>query len=168
LAYVDAQPGAAAAGATLNVNTDQAGSGLLGFALALSGGSHFGGGSNELVKVKFQASLSATNSLELSFVDDVIYREVSDITANELTADYVNGTIVVNPLPALRIWAGDQGIGLAWPSWATNFVLQENSADLASSANWTKVTATTSTTNNETSVTVPINAATKFYRLLKQ
>src|ERR1044071_4731443 len=167
LAYVDAQPGAAAAGATLNVNTDQAGSGLLGFALALSGGSHFGGGSNELVKVKFQASLSSTNSLALSFVDDVIYREVSDITANELTADYVNGTIVVNPLPALRIWADDQGIGLAWPSWATNFVLQENATDLASPGSWTNVPVSTITTNNEKLVIVPIDRTARFYRLQK-
>ena len=89
---------------------------------------------NELVKLTFQASVSASNNLSLAFDDEPVYREVSDNAANELTSDYVSGTIVVNPVPSLRIWAADQGIGLAWPSWATNFVLQQTLTDFTSQA----------------------------------
>ena len=149
------------------MNTDEASSGRLGLALALSSGHNFAAGLNELVKLTFQASVSATNNTSLAFADEPIYREVSDSAANELTSDYVSGTIVVNPLPSLRIWASDQGIGLAWPSWATNFVLQQTTTDFSAPGDWTNVAASTSTTNNETSVTLPMSGATKFYRLYK-
>jgi len=122
---------------------------------------------NELVKLTFQASVSAPNSLSLAFADEPIYREVSDSAANALTADYVSGTIVVNPLPSLRIWAAAQGIGLAWPSWATNFILQQADGG-AGSMNWTNVSVSTTITNNESLVIVPTESSTRFYRLLKQ
>ena len=56
---------------------------------------------------------------------------------------------------------------LAWPAWATNFVLQQTDAGVAS-RNWTNVTGTVGVTNNEAGMTVPINGETRFYRLFKQ
>src|SRR5439155_14116345 len=165
--YTGASLGSGAGGAVLNVNTDQASTGRVGFALALGSGANFAPGSEELVKVTFQVAASATGSVSLFFADDPIYREISDPGANALSADYLGTAITVNPVPSLSITQTGQDLTLSWPSWATNYVLQQSDGGLSSAANWTNSSATVTTTTNASSVYVPIEASTRFYRLLR-
>jgi hypothetical protein len=161
LNYVGASLGNAAGGAVLNVNTDQTGAGRVGFALAVSSGKNLPSGLDELINVTFRASDAGTSNGSVAFSDDVIEREISDAAANTLTADYFNGTITVHPLPSLRINQVGQNISLSWPSWATNFVLQQ--AEVPSS--WTTLSVTPVIVNDENILTAPIRSGTKFYRL---
>jgi hypothetical protein len=167
VSYTGASLGSGASGALMNVNTDEASAGRVGFALALGSGASFAAGSDELVKVTFQASVANAGSVSMSFADDPIYREISDPGANVLTANYLGTTITINAVPSLSISQGDQGVTLTWPSWATNFVLQQRDGDI-SAVDWTNSSATVTTTGNQSSTTVPIEASTRFYRLLKQ
>jgi hypothetical protein len=168
LSYNGATLGSGASGATLNVNTSEAGSGRVGFALALGSGAYFAAGADELVKVTFQASVSTNGNASIGFADDPIYREISDPSANVLTADYLGTTITVNPVPLMTISQSVQGIILAWPSWASNYALQQSDGSVNSPANWTNSSATVTTTGNQSSATVPIESTSRFYRLLKQ
>jgi hypothetical protein len=85
-----------------------------------------------------------------------------------LTADYLGTAITINPVPLLTISQTDQGITLTWPSWATNFVLQQCDGAPNTPANWTTSSASVTTTTDQSSVTVPVETTTRFYRLLKQ
>jgi len=167
LTYTGVALGNAATGAVLNVNTDNMAAGRVGFALALPSGAHFAAGLDELLKVSFKASISATGTLSVGFGDLPIYREISDPTAHVLPSDYVNGTITITPLPSLTIVRAIPNVTLSWPTWASNFVLQENGSSLNSSGSWSNVTATVGTNNQQNEVTLPISGATRFYRLNK-
>lgn len=166
VSFVSAALGSAAGGATLNLNTSQLASGRLGIAMALSTGSHFAAGLDELVKVTFQAAPTASGNFPVGFGDQLIYREVSDPSANALIADYVSGTITINPLPTIKILSAGQNVTLSWPAWATNFVLQQTDTGLAP-GHWSNTSLTIGNTNNESFVTVPLNAGPRFYRLFK-
>jgi hypothetical protein len=167
LSYAGVTLGSAAAGAFLNVNTNYLTSGQLGFALVLPTGSHFASGLGEVLQVTFQALVSESRSVSVGFSDAPVDREISDPTANALPSDYLAGTVTINPLPVLKIVRTGPEVFLSWPGWATNFILQESS-NPATSESWQNVSATTTTTNNQTGVFLPVSGSTKFYRLLKQ
>jgi hypothetical protein len=99
LTYLGTSPGADAAGATLLVNSSQAASGRLGYALALGTGSTFATGIRELIRASFKASASTTGTVSAAFADQPVPRAVSDASANVLPASYTNGTISVTPRP---------------------------------------------------------------------
>jgi len=168
VSYTGATLGNAANGAALNINSDNLPAGRVGFALALPSGTHFAAGMNELLKITFRPSISETGGISVGFGDVPISREISDATARVLSSDYLPATITINPLPSLTILKVGQNASLTWPGWATNFVLQENGADLNSSVAWANVNATVTNIHSQIGVTVPIGGATKFYRLLKQ
>jgi hypothetical protein len=168
LSYTGATRGSAAANSALNVNTDNLSVGRVGFALALPSGTHFPTGAVELLKVTFKPAISVTNPISVSFGDIPITREISDPTAHVLPSGYLAGTISITPLPWLSILrAGSSNVALSWPSWASNFVLQENGAGLNSTGSWSTVTGTVDTTNQQSTITLPVNGTTKFYRLMK-
>jgi hypothetical protein len=163
LIYTGASLGTAS-GATLNVNTDQLSAGRLGLALALAPGNTFAAGTEELVKVNFRAAASPGN-YSVGFGDQPVAREVSDSLASTLAADYISGSVVINPLPTLRVVRSDQAIVLAWPSWATDFVLQQADGPPSAFMEWTSVQAAVKSSNGESVVTLPLDALSKFYRL---
>jgi hypothetical protein len=167
LTYTGVALGTAANGAALNVNTNNLSAGQVGFALALPSGTHFAAGLDELLKVSFKTSISATGTLSVGFGDLPIYREISDPTAHVLPSDYLNGAIIITPLPSLTIVRATPNVTLSWPVWASNFVLQQNGSGLNSSGSWSNVTATVSTNNQQNEVTLPISGPTRFYRLRK-
>jgi hypothetical protein len=168
LIYTGVSLGSAVGGALYNVNTDEIASGHLGLTLAVASGTNLPPGLDELFKVSFKGTLSATGNVFLTFTDDPIYREISDPAANVLTADYLGGTLTINPLPSLRISLGGQGINLAWEGWATNFVLQEADAQTLPSLNWTNPPVSGGIVNGQNVFTLPLGAGAKFYRLLQQ
>src|SRR5262249_34742748 len=157
----------AASSATWNVNTNQIASGRIGFALALPSGTNFLSGLYELLKVKFGAASPASGNVSIGFGDQVILREVSDPSATALATVYAGGTLSVNPQPSLRIALSNQTVMLAWPAWATNYVLQQIEGSLVS-VGWTGVSGTPGTTNGESVISLPMDSSSKYYRLLKQ
>ncbi|HQR36614.1 MAG TPA: NF038122 family metalloprotease [Blastocatellia bacterium] len=85
-----------AAGATLNANTGQVGSGRLGIALSLPSGQKFNAGTRQIVVVTFAiAAGAAGSSTPVGFADQPITREVSDTNARALPASYTPGAVAV-------------------------------------------------------------------------
>jgi hypothetical protein len=82
-----------------------------------------------------------------------------------LPTSYVNGSITVNAPPSLSITRADQAVILSWPLWATNFVLESFGAPLTPSVVWTNVPASVTSTPTNQTVTLPLDAGPKFYRL---
>ncbi len=115
-------PGNGAAGAMLNVNPAQVANGRLGVALALSTGQTFAAGTRQLIVVTFTvAGNAAAGSSPITFGDQPIAREISDVTANTLTSAFTAGAVTVqqpNPVPVLNslnpasATAGSSGITL--------------------------------------------------------
>jgi len=165
LSYTGAGLGSGASGATLNVNASQAGSGRLGFALALPTGSSFAAGTQELVKVTLRASTDTAGATLISLVDQPVPRDVSDPVASELSATYLNATVTVNPVPTLSIARSGTNVALSWPPWATNFNLQEAVGALRPANSWTNLPVTVLASNGQNVVTLPISRTNTFYRL---
>lgn len=167
LTFVGATLGNSAAGATLNVNTNQAASGKLGFALALGAGSKFSVGAHELIRVNFKAASTAPASVAASFIDQPVSRQVADVSAAVLSSSFANASIVIHSPPGLSVLNSHGSVTLTWPAWATNFVLQETSSEINSNS-WNSLSATPSTNaNGEATVDLPIDNTRKFYRLFK-
>jgi hypothetical protein len=160
--------GSGAAIATVDVNTSQAYAGRLGFVLALSSGSSFSPGIHELVKVAFRAAPSASGASLATLGDQLVPREVSDANANPLLATYFDGTITINPPPSLNISRSGPNITLAWPLWATNFVLQQTAELPASLPDWTNLPLIPTITNNQNTIILPLDDSGHFYRLQQQ
>jgi hypothetical protein len=167
LGYVVASVGADAPGATLDINTNQAGTGKAAFLLALPIGSSFTAGTKEILKLNLGTVPSAAGMYPVALTDQPVVRQVVDAAAALLTATYQNGSVTVNPPPSLTAMRSQQNINLSWPLWATNFVLQEADGTLMPSLTWSNVPAAFSVTNNAAVVTLPISGTTKFYRLQK-
>jgi hypothetical protein len=167
LSYAGASLGNGGSGATLNVNASQISSGRLGFVLALSSGKTFAAGANELVKVSLRAPAAAVGSYIIGFSDEPVLSETSDSAASELASDYVSGTIIIDPLPSLRITQDLQNVTLVWPLSATNYVLQQADNASASAEGWTGVTVDSRTNGTDKAVSLPIEGAAKFYRLYR-
>lgn len=95
--------GSGSAGAALNSNSGQAASGRLGIAVALPTGQTFAAGARQLVIVNFTvAANAAIGPTQITFGDQPVPREVSDASANTLTATYSPAAINVvqpNPIP---------------------------------------------------------------------
>jgi hypothetical protein len=163
--YVGTSAGTDAAGATLLVNSSQAASGHLGYALALGTGNTFLTGARELIRVTFKASSTASGTVATAFADQPVPRAISDALADVVPASYSSGTIAVDPPPRLDIARSGQSLFLSWPLWATNFTLQEAQGTLPISGKWTNPPVTISITNNQRLVVLPVGATTKYYRL---
>jgi len=165
--YNSANLGTGDARATMDVNASQTSSGKLAVVLALPIGTTFPLGAEEVVRVNLSPASSALGTFTLALTDQPVVRQVVDPTATPLTASYINGSVVVNPLPTLSIARAQADIALSWPLWATNFRLQEATGPLLPSLNWTNVPVTFVISNSEAVVTQPLSATTKFYRLRK-
>ncbi|MBI3869137.1 MAG: hypothetical protein HY299_11475 [Verrucomicrobia bacterium] len=77
----------------VNINTNAAETGSMGLALILSEGRTFPAGTNVLALLHFRAAPSLSNQIAtLEFVDEPIVREVVDVLANPLPANFVEGT----------------------------------------------------------------------------
>jgi len=164
-AFVDVAPGAHLTGAALNVNATQAGTGRLGFALALATGQSFAPGTNNLLKVAFKALPGVVGAFQPAFGDVPVPRQTSDLAAAELPTGFlVEPGTPVTP-PSLRIWISDQYVNLAWPLWASNYSLQEAVGDVSPTAQWTNSASVPVPVEGENLVTVPPTAAPRFYRL---
>ncbi|MGH9842280.1 MAG: IPT/TIG domain-containing protein, partial [Blastocatellia bacterium] len=96
LGFVSASVGSGLDGAALNVNANQAANGRLGVALALPAGQKMRAGKQTIVTLRFNAlsSSNATTAL-LSFGDQPIRRQLSDVNAVEIAASYSDGSVTI-------------------------------------------------------------------------
>ncbi|HEY5915529.1 MAG TPA: FG-GAP-like repeat-containing protein [Verrucomicrobiae bacterium] len=162
LQFSSATLGAGAAGAVLNVNSLEAASGALGLALALPTGAVFPAGQRQIVSVIFAAKPAATGPIPIAFADAPVFRAVSDAAANELAADYITGTVTVNPPPSLSINLSGNQILLSWPAWASDFGLQTSVDGMAG---WVNLPAAPQTNGSALVVAQPIADQNTFFRL---
>jgi len=97
--------GSGATGAAPNFNPTQAGSGRLGIALAYPSNGTFTAGTQQLVSISFAvASTAPEGPTPITFGDQPIVSQISNVTADELTAIYTPGAVTVaqpNPSPTL-------------------------------------------------------------------
>jgi hypothetical protein len=166
--FLNASRGSAAAVAMFNVNTNDVASGRVGFALALSPGQTFGTGTKEILKLSVQVAASAATGPSLfTFTDVPVTKVVSDTTAIAVDATFTQGVVdVSSSIPALRISRLSDQVVLAWPDWATNYVLQV-SGNAGTNLNWTNSAASSTLTNSQCAVTLPASANAEFYRLIQ-
>jgi hypothetical protein len=164
--FTGAALGSGAPGASMNVNSSQAQNGVVGIALEMPFGQAFAAGIEECVRLNFvPTSYSATTS-NLAFTDTPIIREVSDVTANALSASYVDNTLSIGGL-VLSLTIAQVGSGnviLSWPANATGYGL-ESVSDLT--AAWSPVSANIVTNGANVFLTQPANTNQVYFRLHK-
>jgi hypothetical protein len=168
VSYTSATLGSDAANATMVINAIQATNGQLGLIMELPTGTSFSPGTRQVLKVNFQAVTTASVDSAVSLTDLPVRREVSDTNALPVVATYSNGLISVNPKPALAIAHSGQNINMSWPTWATNYTLQQGLSNVLPSNTWSNLTASPVLTNNAFSVTIPVSGSVQFYRLQHQ
>jgi hypothetical protein len=159
-------PAQDSAAATVQINTNQASAGRVGLVLALPTGSTFAARTQHIAKLTFLPISTNTVSSSIGFGDAPVPREVSDPGATALLADYANGTLSLNPRPALTILQVGQNISLSWPSWATNYVLEGSDA-AATSGNWNIANVSVTVTSGTLTTTVPPSGQARYYRLYR-
>ncbi|MEI2725306.1 MAG: cohesin domain-containing protein [Verrucomicrobiota bacterium] len=165
LHYVGVVKGSAAAAATLNTNTIDAAAGKVGIVMTLPAGNTFVAGSQEIVRVTFSAQTSVPGNYPVVLGDQPVWRAVSDATAEELTASYVNNQVVVHASPALAIAPAGTNVILSWPSWAGDFTLQAADTLSGAATNWSNPAWVVQTNGATVSATAPASALTRFFRL---
>jgi uncharacterized protein (TIGR03437 family) len=96
LQFISASVGRDATGATLNVNSSQAGPGRIGMVLALPTGQSLAAGARQIVVLNF--ALAANGNVAtttLSFGDQPVAREIADANAHVVAANFNNGSITL-------------------------------------------------------------------------
>ncbi|MGZ4963234.1 MAG: immunoglobulin domain-containing protein, partial [Limisphaerales bacterium] len=156
--------GNGASGASLNINAVQASNGTVGVALELPFGHSFAAGTQEVVRLSFVPVVYSPGSSNLTFTDSPVIREISDITANSLSANYVNSSLATTGLlPTLAIHQDGAGnVTLSWTASADGYGL-ESVSDLAT--NWQPVAASFVTNGANVFVTQPAATNQLYFRL---
>ena len=97
--------GSGGTGATPNFNLTQADSGRVGIALAFGAGGAFTAGAQQVASISFSVAATApAGPTPITFGDQPIVSEISDVSANPLMAAYAPGAVTVarpNPSPML-------------------------------------------------------------------
>jgi hypothetical protein len=163
LAFLGATLGAGAGGAMLEVNTNQVSSGNLGLAVALLPGSALAYGTQPIVQLSF-LSIGYSNTLNLSFGDVPVPRQVADTNAAVLPVSFQNGLLAVagSSWPLLSVSRSGTNALLSWPASASGFAVQST---VSLGQNWTNVAASLATNSGMISTSVPISATQAYYRL---
>ncbi len=160
---LSASLGSGASGAVMDVNTNQAASGSLGIALALTPGNNFAAGVQQLVQLSFTSLLYASN-VAFAFGDAPVVRQVADTNASILPVSFENATIPVagSVWPTLGISQAGSNVVLSWPLAAAPLGLQEAPS---LGGNWSNVVATPATVGANLVLTSSISTNTEFFRL---
>ncbi|MBX3279172.1 MAG: VWA domain-containing protein [Acidobacteria bacterium] len=120
--YVDAASGSDTTNATININSTQADAGRIGLLLALQPGQSFSAGTRRIAVITFTATAGgAGSSTAISFADQPVFREVSDVAANALPANYTSGSVTLGRSVATVSAANFVGGNIADESIAAAF-----------------------------------------------
>jgi uncharacterized protein (TIGR03437 family) len=96
LQFISASVGRDATGATLNVNSSQAGAGRVGIVLALPTGQSLSAGARQIVVLNFASAANGNaTATTLSFGDQPVAREIADANARAVAANFNNGSITL-------------------------------------------------------------------------
>jgi hypothetical protein len=163
LGFLGATLGAGAAGAQLDVNTNQLAAGELGLALALLPGSAIPSGPQPIVQLSF-LSIGYSNTLALALGDVPVPRQVADTNASVLPVSFQNGSLAVAGLswPLLSVSLSGRNVVLSWPAAATGFTVQKT---FSLSQNWTNFVGTPATNGGNLVLTSSISTNEEFFRL---
>jgi hypothetical protein len=164
LQFLHATNGSGASGALLEVNSNQAASGNLGFALALSPGATLSPGLDSLVRLDFAAIAYGSNNTLIAFGDLPVVRSLANTNADALGPAFENMTLAVNglSLPTLSISRYGTDVVLSWPG-SPGFAL---ATAPSLNGNWSNVAAVFATNGDVVSTSVPILSKQAFYRLV--
>jgi hypothetical protein len=89
--------GTGAAGATMNVNSNQVSNGRVGLAMAMGSGQVLSAGTRQVAVASFTIAASASfTSTVIAFGDQPVMRQVSDASAQSLPANYQPGVITLS------------------------------------------------------------------------
>jgi len=175
LTYVSAVKGVDAnnAGATMNINSSAVASGRLGIALGLPAGAQLPAGTRQMVVVTFNVPASSNGSTNIGFGDSPIFREIVDVNAFELSAQYDAGAIsitpVSSPVPTLTslsptsALAGGAGFSLTvnGSGFVGNSVVRFNGSDRVTSfVSSTQLTAQITAADIQSSGSFPVTVFT--------
>jgi hypothetical protein len=168
LRFVNATRGRDAVGGILNVNTNQADTGHIGLALALPTGRVLTAGEQELVVLRFGVDAAAWGTTSVSFNDSPVRREMSDATAEPLSATY-NGALLNLKAAGLVLSHNRSGrtLLLSWPIEGSSGFELETSPQL-SGGPWTRVDVVPIPIGLQFLVTLPINEEQTYYRMHKK
>jgi hypothetical protein len=144
-------------GATLLANTDGTNAGVLGLALALSAGSAFPAGTQNVVVVTFSSVNSSPSSASLAFTNGPLVTELAGVDA-----DVLSMTTQVLQAARLTVVRADTNAVIGWPTSVGESVLLESDSI---ESNWSSVKATPVTNGSQVEVVVPAVGNQKFFRL---
>jgi hypothetical protein len=164
LKYLSTALGSALSGGRLNINTNL-GAGKVGLALALSPGAALAAGTNQLAVLQFQTTTNAVGNVPLTLDSSVVQLQVADKTAVALTANYVNGAVVLPPAPTVQAVNTGNNLQLAWPISAGAYVIQYASSPTGP---WSNAPITIITNGANATVTMQTTNQQQFFRLLGQ
>jgi hypothetical protein len=164
LKYLSATLGSALSGGRLNINTNL-GAGKLGLALALSPGAALAAGTNQIAVLQFQTTTNAVGNVPLTLNSSVVQLQVVDKTALVLTANYVNGAVVLPLSPTVQAVKTGNNLQLAWPISAGSYIVQSASS-LAGP--WSNAPITIITNGANATITMQATNQQQFFRLLGQ
>jgi len=163
LTFLQATKESGTASACLLINTNLALTGNLGFGMALSPTISFSAGEHPIIKVDFLSLGTAPSNVELA--DTPVILEVSDIQANAYIPSRFSSSGETNPLPTLNITHTTTNLTLWWTKNAPDFILQTTTSFVTT--NWDIVPGGFVTNDSTISITLPLPAENRFYRLKK-
>ncbi len=122
LSFVSAKTGKDAASAALNVNASQVAGGRVGIALALPAGQKLAAGARQIVVLTFAVSSTGNvTSTAIGFGDQPVAREVVDVNASTLPAEFAESTVTLTRTAATVSAASFFGPSLASESIVAAF-----------------------------------------------
>jgi hypothetical protein len=168
LTFISAKLGSRLTQASLNVNTNLATMGKLGFAMAMPVGMTLPNDVGEILQVTFTSRSDASGIVPLIMVDSPVYREVVNADAASLPCTYAPGSIVFDTTsssPRLVVRRSAASLVIAWPLSATNFELYSSSSVRGS--DWNRVQVVPIELEGQKMVVLPVEGSEKWFRLMK-
>jgi hypothetical protein len=155
--------GAAASGAHLIVNSNNAPAGQLGVVLGLMPPQTFMAGTLPLVKLTFN-SISYSNTTSLAFADVPIVRQLVDANVNTLSASYQGRSFPIAGVswPQLTISQAPGNVILSWP-YSPTVVAAQWSTNMGT--NWSDTGGTPVINGGIETLTLPVPTKATIYRL---
>jgi hypothetical protein len=158
--------GSGTGGASLTVNTNQVGSGIIGVLVGLPIGNTFSAATLEVLKLSFTVVSAAKGNTSVSFASKPVTPETVDAAAGTLATSYSSGSLSITAIvsPMLSIMQTDTNLVLSWPASAVGFNPEASSNGL-SATNWTGIAGTPVTNGTDLNLTLPLPATQNLYRL---
>ncbi|HND00322.1 MAG TPA: hypothetical protein PKW90_29620, partial [Myxococcota bacterium] len=164
LAFKAAALGADAHGAVLQLNASQAPQGRLGVAMAIPASGLFQQGERQILVLSLEARSSVGLSSQLSFGDQPVVRDISDVNAQGLAAGFTPLVITVPPFgPRLGFSFSNGTLVLYWSTQASGFHLETSSGSPGGS--WTPFSGAPVVIGDQNVVPVGTTGAPAYFRL---